>query len=533
MRSPKAILPLVVIAVLLSTFAAARQAQTTIAGIVVEEGTGAPLENATITVNGGAVAKTNAKGEFSLNMSRAGRYLVAPALRGYVFMPPRLLKAGREAGAWVQIGDGQSIAGVQLRMTRAGSIVGKVQTASGAPVPGTAGSATLLRYVYGIEGRRSLENVPGLHFEFEGSFVRMNDRGEFRFYELPPGEYYLRIAGGPVATSLLFFPGVKDERSAVPIRVTAGAEVRLPTIVLPDVKAVEVRLHYPNPAPFTGIQMMMVEASNLSIVALRREGKDEDEVRLTLAPGHYDFSVATAQSARQTNRPSPDALFGRVSVDVGTVPLDVPVPMFPGFRIGGKFTLENDLGERSPVTFNQTGNGSFRCRFAGNAEPFYVWPSGCVGMQLPAGVYRLHLDNIPDNQYVHSATANGHDVLAEGLRIDVNTDIEIVLRSDGAILEGAVHDSDGKPYADAVVAIVPDAPFRLAGGVLYRSTISDVNGKFILRGIAPGNYHVYAWSDLPGEAYRNAEFLKPYEDKGRPVHIERASRNSADVTVLD
>ena len=100
-------------------------------------------------------------------------------------------------------------------------------------------------------------------------------------------------------------------------------------------------------------------------------------------------------------------------------------------------------------------------------------------------------------------------------------------------MEGVVRDAEGKPYADAVVALVPDAPYRVNGGALYRSSISDVNGKFTLRGIAPGNYRVFAWSDLPGEAYRNADFLKPYEEKGRAVHIDRGGRSSADIIVLD
>jgi hypothetical protein len=532
MRFPTLVRSLAAVALFLATSSAALpRVQTTIAGVVVEAETGALLENVTILAGGGAVAKTDAKGEFRLDIAGSGRYRIAPALRGYVFAPARPLKGGREPGVWVEISEGQSISGVQLRMNRSGSIVGKVQTAAGATLPGGVASVTLLRYVYDSDGRRSLGNVPGLHFAFEGSFVRMDDKGEFRFYDVPPGEYYLRVSGGDVPGTNTFYPATTDERNAVPIRVTSGEEVRLPTMVLPEQKWADVRIHYVNPAKFQFFQMIKIRTATLWLSAGRREGKDEDEVQLRFQPGHHDIFVATDLPGPLPNRPSPDALFGFASVDVANSPLDVPITVAPGFRIGGRMALENAQGGRSPLTLTP-GSGNLRCRFVPMVDPFYSPSTGCIGAQLPAGSYFIHFDDIPEGQYVLSATANGRDVLAEGLRIDANTDLEIVFGSDGASLEGVVRDANGKACSDVLVAIVPDSPYR-AAGALYRSSISDVKGKFSLRGIAPGNYRVFAWSDLPGDAFRNAEFLESYEEKGLPVHIERGSRNTADVKVLD
>jgi len=66
-----------------------------------------------------------------------------------------------------------------------------------------------------------------------------------------------------------------------------------------------------------------------------------------------------------------------------------------------------------------------------------------------------------------------------------------------------------------------------------RSGITDFKGAFELSGVAPGSYQVFAWPDLNGAAYRNAEFMKKYEGKGQAIKLEKASRVSIDLTALD
>jgi hypothetical protein len=39
-------------------------------------------------------------------------------------------------------------------------------------------------------------------------------------------------------------------------------------------------------------------------------------------------------------------------------------------------------------------------------------------------------------------------------------------------------------------------------------------------------------AELEGAAYRNADFLKEFEDKGVRINAERAARLSADLTAL-
>ena len=90
--------------------------------------------------------------------------------------------------------------------------------------------------------------------------------------------------------------------------------------------------------------------------------------------------------------------------------------------------------------------------------------------------------------------------------------------------------ADGQLVPDAVVALVPDAPLRNAG-LLYRSGTTDINGKYQLRGVAPGSYKIFAWTELEGAAYRNAEFMQRFDTTGTSVRIDKAGLVSADVTV--
>jgi len=73
----------------------------------------------------------------------------------------------------------------------------------------------------------------------------------------------------------------------------------------------------------------------------------------------------------------------------------------------------------------------------------------------------------------------------------------------------------------------------IEGVILEAGIISDVNGKYELRGIAPGSYHLFAWTELEGGAYRNADFMKEFEGMGTPIKIEAEGRRSQNVQVIN
>jgi hypothetical protein len=139
---------------------------------------------------------------------------------------------------------------------------------------------------------------------------------------------------------------------------------------------------------------------------------------------------------------------------------------------------------------------------------------------------------MPDGMLFRGATISGQDVLRTSFEMEGDLEMEVVLSKSGVELHGSVRDSMGENLPDAVVALVPDNPLRAAGD-LYRSTVTDAKGDFELRGIAPGKYHLFAWRELEGAAYRNQEFIKNFEEGGTAIQIEKGNNVSVDVTVLD
>src|SRR6185369_14144384 len=114
---------------------------------------------------------------------------------------------------------GPPITGLRLLLARDAVITGRVLDAKGQPSPGAI--AALMRYTYDDSGVRHLGVVPGIKYPGAGgSFVRMNDLGEFRFYGVPAGDYYIKVSGGPRGGSPpqlpvdSYYPGTTDEHKA-------------------------------------------------------------------------------------------------------------------------------------------------------------------------------------------------------------------------------------------------------------------------------------------------------------------------------
>ncbi|HZI50436.1 MAG TPA: carboxypeptidase-like regulatory domain-containing protein, partial [Terriglobia bacterium] len=78
---------------------------------------------------------------------------------------------------------------------------------------------------------------------------------------------------------------------------------------------------------------------------------------------------------------------------------------------------------------------------------------------------------------------------------------------------------------------VPEAR-RRSNRALYVSAISDASGRFTLRGVAPGDYKVFAWESIPAFAHVNAAFLAKHEDRGKLVRVGQQGTVSAELTVI-
>jgi hypothetical protein len=509
------------------------QSMSTVEGVVLEAGTDRPLEKVTVSAKGGPqtpFAETDSEGRFKIEIDTPGRYRLAPFREGLVYARPERLQP-REPGVWVELSAGQKVTGIQLRMVRGGSISGRVMDATGRTFPGTTSIVWLYRYRYDDYGNRKLAAVPGIEFGLgKSSNVRMDDRGEYRFYDLPPGEYIVQSGN----SSAFYYPGTSDRAAAVPVRLEAGGELKLNNLILPNPKPThQVRFI------ITGVDQkqaegetflswgMFLQNATTSLVtsSFVREIPDpskpiERNVALAEGPHEYLLSLSLMNALYYAN----------VKFNVESSDLDQPVHVARAPRLSGaiSYVEANRPGQKPPELFCKLHSDSAYSQTAFASSSM----GGCLGAEFTPGQYSLEFEGMPRDAYVASAKAGEKDILTEGLQLDADTELQIVIRSPGGMVGGAVTNSRGEKLSDAVVALVPDGP-RRAAGPLYRSVISDVNGNYEIHGVAPGSYHIFAWTDLEGAAYRNAEFMKEFDDRGQPVKIESAESAAVNLTVLN
>src|SRR5688572_16472470 len=151
---------------------------------------------------------------------------------------------------------------------------------------------------------------------------------------------------------------------------------------------------------------------------------------------------------------------------------------------------------------------------------------------VPEEVYWTRFARLPACAYALSMKQDGASVRDEHVRVSQDTTLDVVFAAGGGSVEGSVRNAKGEKVSNAVVAVLPDAPLR-EHGHLYRSATSDQNGNFRVAGIAPGAYHVFAWSDLEGEAFRNAEFMTRFEERGSAIAVKGTATAKVDVRVAD
>jgi hypothetical protein len=97
-------------------------------------------------------------------------------------------------------------------------------------------------------------------------------------------------------------------------------------------------------------------------------------------------------------------------------------------------------------------------------------------------------------------------------------ELSVVLSYNGGRIEGSVQDGNGKPVAAGLIALVPVGPNRPSPPVKVGTGSRE--GRFLLQGIAPGAYRLYAWENADADAVRrDPDFLKPYEALGQAVQV--------------
>ena len=215
-----------------------------------------------------------------------------------------------------------------------------------------------------------------------------------------------------------------------------------------------------------------------------------------------------------------DSLNCRTPVVVGAADIEgVRLDVFPGASVRLQAVTEGDeKPDLSGIGVSLTANG----------RRYLLTGMFGLGDVRPDHYFLRFLGSPLGKYYLRAARAGETDVIADGLTVSESRSIqiEIVLASDGAKVEGVVRNANQEPAPGATVVLAPDGRSRVD---LFRSTTSDQNGHYEFPAIAPGDYRVYAWEDVEPEIWYDPDFLKDYEKQGEKTALEARGRSVVNV----
>jgi hypothetical protein len=508
-----------------------QQSPARVEGVVVDAMNGAPLKDVQVLLLVRAESRyrrvvTDSSGAFSFDDVVPGDTLLTILRDGY-------LGSTLAESVSANVRNSRRVA-----LTLAPSISGRIYDSDRHPAANI--TVQLFRDGYDALGARTLE-PSGSRWA-----AKTDEKGEYRINGFPPGDFYLRAAysaepakrtiGVPIATvnnaAPTYYPDVTSADQALPIKIAGGAALQAIDFSIEPVAPFKISGRIVNslvPDPVDRYSFFLVRRD-----ALVRDGAnqvpdmdpaiDRFEIR-NVPPGAYDLYVGFAM---KPNVQIPSVV-GKTSVDVVDHNVrDIVVAIEPGIDIAGSWKSDDPAGLKS------TERGAIILRpLDGMPEtlvpPISLRDDGAVEVQhVPAGRYML-LFRAAQTIYVSVARFGALDVIGKPFDVDPHSDGPLLFDFSkfGGVVEGTVLDSAGKPAAEASVIFLPPIDLR-ADYFSVKMATADGQGRFVITGIRPGNYTVFAITDKLGLATH----LTPYLNYGMHIEVGKGQHIQQDLTLI-
>jgi hypothetical protein len=507
-----------------------------IRGRVVRADTNEPLRRVQVRIDewstgdqsGPAATMTDAEGRYELMHLAAGRYQLKATRGGYVevaYGQRRPFERGRP----LELGEGAVLQNIDFALPPGAVVTGRVVDEAGEAIAHVSVSLNRRRY---IDGARRLVAESG---------SSTDDRGEFRIFGVPPGDYVIVATFG--ATHLgsrdrvryvpTYYPGTPVASEAE--RVTVGPGQEVPGIMIALARAAT--------ATVRGVVRASGQASlgPLAFVIAREIGGPQayGETATAIAAGDGSFAIAgllPGAYLMEARSPLGSEVASMEVVVEGSDMAGVTLLLSKGGTARGRIRFDTDnppQGLRPSQVF---------------VMPTFVDPFGdhqMAGMSGGPPVthddWTFELQGLRGRGFIRAGTMSDWQmkrVRREGVDVtdtplDFATDVdglEIELTQQRTTVSGSVSDDRGGVALDAAVIVFADDPGKWGPHSRFiESARPDQQGRFKIQGLPPGRYVAIAVGYLqPGEE-RDPDLLEAWRKGATPFTLSEGETHAVDL----
>jgi protocatechuate 3,4-dioxygenase beta subunit len=530
---------------------------STIRGMVVADASGGAIRLANVVAIGALtgtlrVTSTDAEGRFAFATLPADRYLVAASKLPYLGAIAGARRPARP-GTPVVVANGQTVEGVSIRLPMGAAISGTITDERGQP--GTSVQLSLHQW-RNQGGERTLVGA-------RTPTASVDDRGRYRFYGLPPGEYVVvaisnastrigrplssadvdaALKGAPVSVEPLspmqvaqfYYPGTPRAAESVPVVVNAGEERQGVDFRLEFVRPgrVEGSVATTDGSPTTGVTVEIgpVPPAAATFRTMIGIGPDGNFGVAGLPPGSYLF-VARGRG------PTAGQFAAATSEISGLDVARIALTMKPGLTLTGRLVFDGApapsvANRRVPAQALTSSPGGVTSTVTDAAGVFTI-PSVLPGRYLIGGpLYFGPTTTDSVTWTLQSVVADGRDITDLPLDIIDTAPKEIVVTYGDRFqeLSGRLITASGAPVSDfTVIAFPTSKAYWIATSRRIVTARPGTNGEFVLSGpglatLPAGDYLIAAITDIDRNEQYDPAFLATLVTSAVPVTLKPGAK---------
>jgi hypothetical protein len=545
--------------------------------VIADDERRAPLRRAYVTLSRTGIedirrSATDDLGRFIFTALPAGTYTLSVSKGGYVGRSFGALQPGMP-GSTITVVDGQRFLASPIALMRGAVIAGRLLDRHGRPVANRSVEATQFVRVDGEYRRRRVSGASGI--------AVTNGHGEYRIYGLLPGEYVVYsttatpsavrdvtteeiawaqdpsaaapVPGRSFSYAPTAFPGTTDPADATAIALKKGEErdgvdFRLQHVLVSRVRGV-----------LTGVDGLPVAGATIWRIARRQSliGFDGDvQVSRSATDGSFSFAgvppgdFVISARLEPSSDPAPEprraqateaaaGLWASTDLRVNGQDLDdVALRFQPGMTMSGRVIFKG----AAPASFDIK---SVRLRLS----PLDAAAALGLGAQvttnvngtftLPAivpGTYRMQV-TVPAGAglFARSAMIAGTDALDVPFVIRPNEDVSdvvVTLSDQPAELSGRLVDGAGQPTPQFYVFAFPTDKTAWVDGVRRIASVrADVNGRYALSPLVPGEYYLCALTEFEAALQYDPSYLEQLVPASIKITIGEGEKRVQDLRV--